>query len=92
MKGTASIPYPPARSLGAGPGSSSGAARLRPRRPRPSVGVMTYRIDITALVEEIQRYLAAVDAFRAAGCEPTWRPDPAARAGREETCFLHERD
>jgi hypothetical protein len=53
---------------------------------------MTYRIDITALVEEIQRYLAAVDAFRAAGREPTWRPDPAAGAGREETCSLHEHD
>jgi hypothetical protein len=53
---------------------------------------MTYRIDITALVEEIHRYLAAVDAFRSAGCEPTWRPDPATEAGREETCSLHECD
>jgi hypothetical protein len=33
---------------------------------------MTYDIDIAALIEEIRRYLAAVDAFRAAGCEPTW--------------------
>lgn len=53
---------------------------------------MTYRIDITALVEEIHRYLAAVDAFRAAGCEPTWRTDPLTGAGREETCFLQEQD
>jgi hypothetical protein len=53
---------------------------------------MTYRIDITALVEEIHRYLAAVDAFRAADYEPTWRPDPPLGAGREETCSLHEHD
>jgi hypothetical protein len=33
---------------------------------------MTYEIDIAALLDEICRYLAAVDAFRAAGCEPTW--------------------
>jgi hypothetical protein len=37
---------------------------------------MTYEIDITALMEEIWRYLAAVDAFRAADYPPTWRPDP----------------
>jgi hypothetical protein len=36
---------------------------------------MTYLFNIEALVEEIRRYLAAVDAFRAAGCEPTWRTD-----------------
>ena len=33
---------------------------------------MTYEIDIAALLDEIRRYLSAVDAFRAAGCEPTW--------------------
>jgi hypothetical protein len=32
-----------------------------------------YELDIEALVREIQRYLAAVDAFRAAGCELRWR-------------------
>jgi D-alanine-D-alanine ligase-like ATP-grasp enzyme len=37
---------------------------------------MTQDIDIEALLEEIRRYLAAVDAFRAVGCEPTWRVDP----------------
>lgn len=37
---------------------------------------MKHEIDIAALIEEIQRYLAAVDAFRAAGCLPRWRPDP----------------
>jgi hypothetical protein len=30
-------------------------------------------IDVEALVAEIQRYLAAVDAFRAAGCRVRWR-------------------
>jgi hypothetical protein len=34
------------------------------------------RIDIEALIVEIQRYLAAVDAFRAAGCRPAWRREP----------------
>jgi hypothetical protein len=27
------------------------------------------------LAEEAQRYLAVVDAFRAEGCEPEWRPE-----------------
>jgi hypothetical protein len=30
-------------------------------------------IDIEALAEEVDRYLAAVDLFRAEDCEPTWR-------------------
>jgi hypothetical protein len=33
------------------------------------------RIDPEALVAEVTRYLGVVDAFRAAGCEPTWRPE-----------------
>ncbi len=33
-------------------------------------------IDSEALVVEIARYLAAVEAFRAADCEPSWRPEP----------------
>ena len=32
-------------------------------------------IDSEALIREIRRYLAAVDAFRAERCEPTWRPE-----------------
>lgn len=35
----------------------------------------TLDIDIDALLGEIARYLAAVDAFRAVACEPTWRPE-----------------
>jgi hypothetical protein len=27
------------------------------------------------LAEEARRYLNVVDAFRAAGCEPHWRPE-----------------
>jgi hypothetical protein len=38
-------------------------------------------IDIDALMAEIARYLAAVDVFRAAACEPTWLPEPAAATG-----------
>jgi len=53
---------------------------------------MTYEIDITALVEEIRRYLAAVDAFRAAGCEPAWRTEYPAGAREEATCSLQEHD
>jgi hypothetical protein len=35
-------------------------------------------IELDALFLEIARYLAAVDAFRAAACEPTWLPEQAA--------------
>ena len=31
--------------------------------------------DAETLTEEVARYLAAVDAFRAEDCEPTWRPE-----------------
>jgi hypothetical protein len=58
------------------PDARSRKARFRTLRARPSVLGMTHDIDIEALLDEIQRYLAAVDAFRAAGCEPTWRVDP----------------
>jgi hypothetical protein len=54
------------------PERGSRRARFLRLTRRPSVGAMTYDIDIAALIEEIRRYLAAVDAFRAAGCEPTW--------------------
>jgi hypothetical protein len=32
-------------------------------------------IDPEALIEEIARYLNAVDLFRAEDCEPSWRPE-----------------
>ena len=31
------------------------------------------RTDVDALIAEVERYLAAVEIFRAAGCEPRWR-------------------
>jgi hypothetical protein len=37
---------------------------------------MRHRAD---LIDEIERYLAAVDVFRALGCEPTWQPESAPR-------------
>jgi hypothetical protein len=36
--------------------------------------------DIEQLLDEIGRYLRAVDLFRAAGCEPSWRPERWAEA------------
>ena len=38
------------------------------------------RIDAEALICEVMRHLAAVDAFRAERCEPMWRPEPAPSA------------
>jgi hypothetical protein len=32
-------------------------------------------IDAETLFDEVVRYLAAVDAFRAERCEPMWRPE-----------------
>jgi hypothetical protein len=32
-------------------------------------------IDTETLVDEIVRYLAAVDVFRSCGCAPSWRPE-----------------
>jgi hypothetical protein len=45
-------------------------------------------IEGLGLLAEVERYLAAVDAFRAAGLEPEWLPEPvpaelpASRRGR----------
>jgi len=33
------------------------------------------RIDVEELVREAHLYLAAVDVFRGAGCEPAWQPE-----------------
>ena len=40
------------------------------------------RIDADALLREIARYLAAVTAFRDAGCAPQWLPERRSRARR----------
>jgi hypothetical protein len=36
---------------------------------------MVERTNAEKLIEEIDRYLTAVDLFRALDCEPTWRLD-----------------
>ena len=43
---------------------------------------MTSRIhvDTEKLFDEIARYLAVVEVFRSADCEPTWRPETAGGA------------
>lgn len=41
-------------------------------------------IDVAKLFEEIGRYLAAVDTFRAADCEPTWLAEVAPCQASEE--------
>jgi hypothetical protein len=39
---------------------------------------MNAKTDGATLLREIERYLAAVDLFRALGHEPRWKPEPAA--------------
>jgi hypothetical protein len=39
---------------------------------------MVNRRQIRILIDEAERYLAAVDAFRAEGYEPRWRPEASA--------------
>ena len=44
------------------------------------------RTDVEALIAEVERYLGAVDTFRAAGCEPHWRfeyPPPNSRSATD---------
>ena len=41
-------------------------------------------IDANNLADEVARYLAVVDAFREASCEPTWRPEPVSTVNRLE--------
>ena len=36
---------------------------------------MNEATDPNALIDEIARYLAVVELFRAVDCEPTWRPE-----------------
>jgi hypothetical protein len=36
-------------------------------------------IDAKVLIQEVERYLAAVEVFRAEECEPTWRREPIPR-------------
>jgi len=53
-----------------------GIAPMRSRDAAPSVSRMhpaKEGIQMKRLLREITLYLAAVDAFRAEGCEPHWR-------------------
>jgi hypothetical protein len=36
---------------------------------------------VASLIVEIDRYLDAVETFRAAGCEPEWHPERPQRIG-----------
>jgi hypothetical protein len=47
-------------------------------------------IDADELLDEVARYLATVDTFRAEGCEPSWRREAADPAVALER-FLSER-
>jgi hypothetical protein len=40
---------------------------------------ITVHADAAVLVAEVQRYLAAVEAFRAEGREPSWLPEQPPR-------------
>ena len=42
------------------------ASEAKPKERKP---------DRVALIPEIERYLTAVEAFRAEGCEPRWRAE-----------------
>lgn len=53
---------------------------------------MNEALDSTeGLIEEIARYLAVVDAFRAADCEPTWRPELLREVSQPTSAVLSER-
>lgn len=36
-------------------------------------------IDAKVLIQEVERYLAVIEAFRAEECEPTWRRELVSR-------------
>ena len=44
--------------------------------------------DTGKLIEEIGRYLVAVDLFRTEKCEPTWRPEPAQEAAQPHATLV----
>jgi hypothetical protein len=40
-----------------------------------AIGLADEQLDLDSLVDEIHRYLAAVDTFRLEGREPVWRDE-----------------
>jgi len=63
-------------------GDSSGLEPFLSALWEPHVVNEQLLIDIEALLEEIDRYLGAVDLFRVLECEPTWRPEHASESSR----------
>jgi len=43
----------------------------------------TKRPIATGLIDEMRRYLIAVETFRAEGCEPHWLPVGSSKTGRD---------
>jgi len=79
MTGRPSMRFEASREEQGNPYARRGIAPTRSRRAAPSVGRMhpaKEGIQMNALLREIMLYLAAVDAFRAEGCEPRWRTEP----------------
>lgn len=61
---------------------SAAAEPIRPKRRLPGVphaqlalADEVARFETNALPDEVQRYLRAVDTYRAAGYPPHWRPE-----------------
>jgi hypothetical protein len=51
-----------------------------------------FEMEVMKLMEEVDRYLAAVDLFRAEHCEPTWRPEVVPeRTGRPAVSTTSQR-
>lgn len=70
----------PGSDVGRGGGSAANSPMIEPILSRlgdPEGMSEKLQIDSGALMREIAGYLAAVDAFRAESCEPTWHPEPA---------------
>jgi hypothetical protein len=64
-------------------GRTSSLARMKTLRSKgksrstADAGLVGGGLEAAELLDEIERYLAAVDLFRALGCEPTWRGQEA---------------
>jgi hypothetical protein len=52
------------------------------------------RLDVRLLLREAERYLAAVDTFRAEGCGPSWQSEsgPAGAVGPGNRPFISVQD
>ena len=64
------------------PTVTASPAAIKPKRRLPSVPAAQLSLadevavfELNQLPDEVARYLAAVDTFRAEGSAPTWRPE-----------------